>query len=310
MAFTNLRMNSRLLTSALLCLLLALSLSTRLFAQGEFTVTILDVKDHGLCAVLKTPGGKTWLVDTGRGQANDFLAARDVITPFLERAGVKALDGIVISHPHADHYGGLPFFIENHKIGQLVDGGYKEMSGGEIEGYRKIRARYTDGGGSSVFVKTGDKLQLDPELEAEILWPPPGLLRSERITKDGEPYNYNANSVVLRVRHGANVFLFPGDNHGIAGLAKFMDPEKLKCDLLVSPHHGLNSNASMAEATKPKFTIVSSLKAYQNPEIHPFELTKQAFEPVGTKVYATWAHGDITAVSDGKTIQITTQRQP
>ena len=303
-------MKSRFVFSFLLCLALLLTSSIGLFAQGEFTVTFFDVKIHGLCAVLKTPSGRTWVVDTARGVDEGFLATRDVIAPFLERTGVKALDGIVISHPHGDHYGGLPFFIEKYKIGQLVDGGYKEMSGGEIEGYRKIRASYVDGGGTSVFVKTGDKIQLDPDLEAEVLWPPPGLYRSTRITKDGEPYNYNANSVVLRVRHGANVFLFPGDNHGIAGLAKFMDPEKLKCDLLVSPHHGLNSNATMAEATKPKFVIVSSLKEYNAPAIHPYELTKEAFEPVGSTVYATWAHGDITAVSDGKTIKMTTSRQP
>jgi len=303
-------MKSRILSSALLCLVLFLTLSAGLVAQGEFTVTILDFKKHGLAAVLKTPGGKTWLVDTGPGPTDDYFAASDVIAPFLERAGVKALDGIVISHPHGDHYGGLPFFIGNYKIGQLVDGGYKEMSGGAIEAYRKIRARYVDGGGTSVFVKTGDRLQIDPDLEAEILWPPPGLMRSNPIGKDGEPYNYNGNSVVLRVRHGTNVFLFPGDNHGIAGVAKFVDPEKIKCDLLVVPHHGLNSNATMAAATKPKFAIVSSLKQYNDPVIYPYELTKEAFEPIGSKVYATWAHGDITAVSDGKTIKITTARQP
>lgn len=304
-------MKFRFLSSSLLCLVLLLTSSIGLFAQGEFTVTILDVKIHGLAVVLRTPIGKTWLVDTGPGLKDEFYAAHDVIAPFLERAGVKALDGIVISHPHADHYSGLSFFIGNYKIGQLVDGGYEEMSGGEIEGYRKHRARYVAGGGTSVFVKTGDRLQLDPDLEAEILWPPPGLLRSNPVGKDGEPYNYNGNSVALRVRHGTNVFLFPGDNHGIAGVAKFVDPEKIKCDLLVVPHHGLNSNATMAAATKPKFAIVSSLKEYNgDPVIHPYELTREAFEPVGSTVYATWAHGDITAVSDGKTIKITTARQP
>lgn len=300
----------RTLTFALLCLVLLLASNVGLFARGEFTVTVLDFKTHGLAAVLRTPGGKIWLVDTGQGPKGEYSAARDAVAPFLERAGVKALDGIVISHPHADHYGGLPFLMEKYKIGQLVDGGYKEMSGGEIEGYRKIRARYVDGGGKSVFVKTGDKLEIDPELEAEILWPPPGLMRSTSASKDVEPYNYNGNSVVLRVRHGSNVFLFPGDNHGIAGVAKLVAPEKIQCDLLVVPHHGLNSNATMAAATKPKFAIVSSLEQYDTPAIHPFELTKEAFEPVGAKVYATWAHGDITAVSDGKTIRITTARQP
>lgn len=303
-------MNFRSLSSTLVCLALLFTVSTGLLAQGEFRVTVLDCTLHGLVAVMKTPTGKTWLVDTGPGPKADFYAARDVIAPFLEGAGVKALDGIIISHPHGDHRGGLPFFIEKYKVGQLVDGGYQEISGGEMETYRQHRAQYVASGGTSVFVKTGDKIQLDTDLEAEILWPPPGLYRSERISKDGEPYNYNANSVVLRVRHGSNFFIFPGDNHGIAGLSKFMEPDKLKCDLLVSPHHGLNSNAAMAAATKPKFVLIASLKEYNNPTIHPYELTKEAFEPVGSTVYATWAHGDITALSDGKTIKVTPARQP
>lgn len=311
---TNHLMKFSFFSSVLFSFALFLSLSTRLFAQGEFTVTVFDFKTHGLAAVLKTPCGKTWLVDTGPRLAalrptDEYFAARGVIAPFLERAGVKALDGIVVSHPHGDHYGGLPFFIENYRVGQLVDGGYEEIIGGEMEAYRRIRARYVAGGGTSVFVKTGDRLQLDPDLEAEILWPPPGLYWRDPTRKDNASFNYNGNSVVLRIRHGVNVLLFPGDNHGIAGLAKFMAPEKLKCDLLVAPHHGLNSNATMAAATKPKVVIVASLKEYQDPVIHPYELTKEAFEPVGSKVYATWVHGDITAVSDGRTVKVTTQRE-
>ena len=196
--------------------------------------------------------------------------------------------------------------MEHYPIGQLVDGGYDEIGGGELESYRKLRAQYVAGGGKSVVVKLGSKLALDPELDAEILWPPSGLHRPDPTKKDDQLYN--ANSVVLRVRHGAIVFLFPGDNHGIAGVAKFVDPEKVKCDLLVAPHHGLNSSAAMAAATKPKIVVVSSLKEYQNPLIRPYELTQGAFELVGSKVYATWVHGDITAVSDGKTISVTTAR--
>jgi hypothetical protein len=62
------------------------------------------------------------------------------------------------------------------------------------------------------------------------------LYRSERIIKDGESQNYNGNFVTLRVRHGANVFLFSGDNHGIAGVAKFAIVSSLKeYDTLSSP---------------------------------------------------------------------------
>ena len=292
----------------LLGLALALVPCARAADSGQLIVTLLDFKTHGLAVILKTPGGKTWLVDTGPGLKDDTYPARDIIAPLLKKAGVTTLDGVLISHPHNDHRGGLAYLVENIPIRELVDGGYDEIGGAELETYRKLRARYVAGGGKSTIVKTGDHLALDPALDAEILWPPAGLHRPDPTKKDDQLYN--GNSVGLRVRHGANVLLFPGDNHGLAGMAKLMDPEKLKCDLLVAPHHGLNSTAAMAAATHPKIVIVASLKAYNSPPIRPYELTQGAFELVGSKVYATWAHGDITAVSDGKTLKVTTARQP
>lgn len=277
-------------------------------AVGALKITVLDFKTHGLAVVLQTPANRTWLLDTALRPTEGYYAARDVIAPFLKRAGVTALDGVLISHPHGDHFGGLPFLLENFRIGQLVDGGYAEIGGSELESYRKLRAQYVAGGGKSVIVKVGSKLALDPALDAEVLWPPAGLHRPDPLRKDDALYN--ANSVVLRVQYGTKVFLFPGDNHGLAGMAKIVDPEKLKCDLLVAPHHGLNSSAAMAAATRPKFVLVASLREYKNPLIRPYELTRGAFELVGSEVYATWAHGDLTAVSDGTTIKVTTTRQP
>ena len=63
----------------------------------------------------------------------------------------------------------------------------------------------------------------------------------------------------------------------------------------------------MAAATKPKIVIAASLKEYpqgEKPAIRPYELTKEAFGPVGSEVYSTWVHGDITVVSDGKTLKV------
>ena len=284
--------------------LLLLLLGAGLHAQGPFTVTVLDFKTHGLSIVLQMPGGGNWLLDTALRPKDGYYSARDVIGPFLKSAGIKALDGVLISHPHGDHYGGLPYILENYRIGQLVDAGYDEIGGNELETYRKLRAQYIAGGGKSVIVKQGAKLLLDAGLEAEILWPPEGLSRPDPSKKDDALYN--ANSIVLRVRHGANVFLFPGDQHGLVNMAKTLGPEKLKCDVLVAPHHGLNSTAAMAALTRPKIVVVASLKEYLNPTIHPYELTSEAFAAARSEVYATWSRGNITVVSDGKTLRTTT----
>ena len=76
-------MKFRFLSSTLLCLALLLTLGTGLFAQGEFTVTVLDCKLHGLVAVLKTPGGKTWLVDTERDERQPVVSEWPGILSFL-----------------------------------------------------------------------------------------------------------------------------------------------------------------------------------------------------------------------------------
>jgi glyoxylase-like metal-dependent hydrolase (beta-lactamase superfamily II) len=67
----------------------------------------------GLAVVMETPAGKTYLYDTGNGYpdsdgwAGDYNAGRDTIVPYLEARGVKSLDGVLISHAHYDHFGGL-----------------------------------------------------------------------------------------------------------------------------------------------------------------------------------------------------------
>lgn len=301
-------MKSRITSVIIVCFAFLLGTSRGAHAQGQLKVTVLDFKTHGLAVVLETPGGKTWLLDTALNQKGDYYAARDVIGPFLKRSGIKVIDGILISHPHADHFGGLPYLFENYEINQLVDGGYDEISGGEMEIYRKLRAQYVGRGGKSVVLSVGSRLSLDPELEAEILWPPKGLFRSESKTDDHELYN--CNSLVLRVRHGANVLLFPGDNHALANTAKAVGAEKLKCDLLVAPHHGIESSPQVALLTSPKFVLVSSIEQYKPSMVRPYELTKGAYAGVGSAIFATWVHGDITVISDGKTLKVSTARNP
>ncbi len=298
-------MKLKKLSVVLLCFSLFLLLSANLFAQSKLTVTVFDMKVHGLAIAMQTPTGKTWLIDTGGGLKDDSFAARDAIVPFLQKAGVKSLDGVLISHPHSDHRGGLPYVMEHYKIKQLVDAGYDEIRGSELEAYRKLRAEHVGKGGKSVIVKMGSRLGIDSKLDVEVLWPPKGLYRPDPAKTDEALYNNN--SIVLRVQYGSAVFMFPGDQHGIGGMGRWVDPEKLKCDLLVAPHHGLNSTPAQANATKPKFVIISSK---DDRTIHPYELAQKVFSPVGATVYATWIHGTVTAVSDGQNLNVATVRQP
>ena len=109
-----------------MALALALALSEgRSLGQGHGTMTLtcLEITDvnrgAGLAVVLGTPGGKTYLYDTGVGYpegdgwAGGYNAGRDTITPYLRAKGVEALDGVLISHAHyTDHFGSTSTSIE------------------------------------------------------------------------------------------------------------------------------------------------------------------------------------------------------
>lgn len=122
-----------------MCLARAVSVFLLLFVcraaaetKGTFILTCLEIPDvqrgAGLAIVLQLPSGKTCLYDTGSaypdassadGWQASFNAGRDLIVPFLAKAGIKEIDTVFISHAHYDHFGGLMWLKDHFPIKKL-----------------------------------------------------------------------------------------------------------------------------------------------------------------------------------------------
>ncbi|MEN6642493.1 MAG: MBL fold metallo-hydrolase [Armatimonadia bacterium] len=286
--------------------------------MADFAMTVLDIPDIdrgvGLAIVLQTPGGRTWLYDTGTGYPEgdgwqgDVNSGRDQIEPFLRERGIVGLDGIIISHAHYDHFGGLLWLVDRVPIGRLIDNGY--AYGGprdahydkELADYEAIREEFRRRGQYQAVV-AGDSLELDEALEVEVIAPPAEFFEEphpeNRPEKNpGAHYMLNSNSLMLRITHGDVVFLLPGDIEK-EDQSRYLLPSvpegKLRCDVLVAPGHGLHTAEDFVAATQPKVTVVSLFERWLGACS-----AREGFASVGSEVYVTGVNGDVRVVSDGE----------
>ncbi|MEO8163874.1 MAG: DNA internalization-related competence protein ComEC/Rec2, partial [Betaproteobacteria bacterium] len=70
---------------------------------GELRLTVLDV-GQGLAIVVRTRE-HALLYDTGPAFGEQTDAGERIVVPYLRAAGVRRLDGMIISHDHSDHSG-------------------------------------------------------------------------------------------------------------------------------------------------------------------------------------------------------------
>jgi competence protein ComEC len=199
------------------------------------------------------------------GKEKSFDAGRDAIGPFLKQEGIQRIDGILISHPHNDHYGGLPWLVEHFTVDRLIDTGYLPEPA-----YENARKRFAANGGKFQTAVAGDRVDLDERLQVDVLAPPKGFFgetHRENRAKWDPPSHYlpNKNSMIVRIRHGEIVILLPGDieeQDQREFLQGYFKPGDLQATIPLAPGHGIHSLPAFAEAVQPKVVVVSCLRRY------------------------------------------------
>lgn len=292
---------------------------------GTLVVTCLNIPDvqrgAGLLVVMQLPSGKVCLYDTGAaypdraapdGWVGGANSGRDLVAPFLKKAGIKEIDTIFISHAHFDHFGGLLWLVDNIPIRRIVDSGYKFPAASppaytsELGQYEKLRETFQKRNAWQE-AHTGDKIALDDALTVEVTAPPKEFFTQaypEVRAKNDPPAHYlvNANSLGIRIKHGDVTFLLPGDIQAedqVRSLLPSLPADALKCDILIAPGHGLHATKEFAEAARPKVTFCSVFPRYAR-GLPAWKV----YGAVGSQVYATGIHGWLRATSDGKKYEI------
>lgn len=266
--------------------------------HGKLEFTALDV-GQGDSLFLAFPNGHTMLVDAG-GEPGTFHSGdmrsgidvgEDVVSPYLWSRGLKQIDVVALTHAHEDHLGGLPAILENFKVGELWVG--RDI---HSAAYRRVLEVARARGVLIRHLKQGDSFSTDG-VTGNVLWP--------EDDSEGQTAR-NDDSLVMRLCDGTQSLLLPGDIERPSERKILSEDETVGVNFLKVAHHGSRTSTtdSFLEATHPAFGAISVGR--DNSFGHPSPEVIERLESAGVRVYRTDRDGAITALTDGKTLTVST----
>ena len=110
----------------------------------------------------------------------------------------------------------------------------------------------------------------------------------------------NNNSIVIRVEHGENTFLFVGDAAEESEADMLVSGLPLQAQVLKVGHHGSSSSTSKAflDVVHPDYAVISCGR--DNSYGHPTAETLTTLREAGVQVFRTDEQGSIVVTSDGR----------
>ena len=255
--------------------------------EGELQVYFIDVGNAD--SILIRQGEVNALIDAGeRGDGDDVFA-------YLNRQGVKKLDLVIATHPHADHIGGMADVIGGITIDKFVMSFMPEDETPTTATYLNMLTALDEKNVTVEEAKLGTEYAL-------------GTARLTVLGPLSESDEANNVSVVTRLTFGERSFLFMGDAETDVEQELLTSGRLLSADVIKVGHHGSNTSSSQAFLSKvdPDFAIVPCGKG--NSYGHPHDEVLTRLDKMDVEVYRADVHGHIAIATDGKNLTISTQK--
>ena len=250
--------------------------------NADAEVDFIDVGQGD--STLVCSDGKYMLIDTGDRDDENTLINH------LKERGVKKLDYLVLTHPHADHIGEAAEIVEGFKIGKIIMPRVPDDLTPTSSVYEDLLDAAAD---------KGLKIRAARNESFEL-----GEISVQTYAAEGEYSNLNDYSVVLRLTHGENSFLITGDCEKQEESELLERGCDVSADVLKVGHHGsdTSSTSQWLKEVGAQYAVISC--GADNKYGHPDEETYSRICKYVKNVYVTAEDGSLAFESDGKGLTV------
>ena len=232
-------MKKLLLISLLLLSLLASACTGETNSNQEMSLLAINVRKAD--ALLLRSGNTAYLIDTGSKKSADALLDT------LRKEGISRLDGVILTHTHADHAGGLKALLASEiEVENIYASRYYVLK--KEDGKHPVDKAIKGTDREVTWLAAGDTLPLDG-----------GKLTVIGPTEKNEELENN-NSLVLLAEGGGGSMLLTGD-------MEFPEENVLltaglipKADVLKIANHGESdaTSGALVAAVQPQLAVIST----------------------------------------------------
>ncbi len=263
-------------------------------AIGEMRVAMLDI-GQGDSIVVIAPDGECMLVDGGNSAAD----GREVIVPYLQSHGCDPLNVLVLTHPDADHVGGLPTVLRSIPVKAVVLTGQLHTTQIYAEFLQEVQEAKKKHGTKVIKGLAGAKIPFDPAVKVEILAPGTKAVKTD---------DMNNASIVIKLTYGQVGVLLTGDAEREEEQWMIAHKADLHAQILKVSHHGSRNGSSdqFLKAVGAEIGLISC--GADNRYGHPHAEVLERLARHGFKVYRTDRQGTIEVLIDGRGYQVKTAK--